>query len=60
MWIFRFARQAASLQIAAPDTSYFRLVSGLLESRLRDKPRYPLGRELQPWRPQPRACSAWR
>jgi hypothetical protein len=35
-----------NLQIEAPDTAYFRLVSGLVESQLRQRLRYPLKQGL--------------
>jgi len=37
----------AELRVTAEDTAYFRLVSGLVESRLREKLRYPLRRQVE-------------
>jgi hypothetical protein len=34
------------LRVEAPDTAYFRLVSGLVENQLRQRLRYPLKRDL--------------
>jgi hypothetical protein len=34
------------LKVEAPDTAYFRLVSGLVESQLRQRLRYPLEQDL--------------